>query len=446
MYKSDYKKQKEFEELILTGKIEDVIEYNIYNNSVNLRKNGFNGLYNLAIRGNVELFKELMSLIKYRIKKYDKFDIKKFIKLIFKHKNFDLLKEVINNDSNINFYFYAYIKFDKREELSRVLYSESIKKDCPFEIFEFILNNVKIYYNYNCYDTKNTIEFKIIEKIIKNSKMEIFEKKILEIISHKYFIEDYFIEYCLTKNKKNYVVKYLELLNNKKKIINLLSKIHNNSKTNLLKRFKNIHGIKLNKKEELEIIFYTKNKNVLKELIMKSSKEDKKSVLLDRISFISEENFNCFLENDKEVINELIDKDFNKLINDSIVYFNTHVIKYILKTTNLKKFDNNLFYNFSLIKDSFFFELMKDERFHYDNEFFGGLNLLIKCNHLKKLDYVLKIDRIRKGINTKIIKKLFKEKRIDTLKVVINNIKKEELENYESLHEEIRCFFKVKDF
>ncbi len=56
MYKSDYKKQKEFEALILNGKEQEVIDYynqNYY--SVNIKKNKFNGVYNLAIWGNVKL-------------------------------------------------------------------------------------------------------------------------------------------------------------------------------------------------------------------------------------------------------------------------------------------------------------------------------------------------------------------------------------------------------
>ena len=443
MYKSDYKKQKEFEYLILNGKKQEVIDY--YNNnyySVNIKKNKFNALYNLAIRGDVDLFKTFMS-DKYKKQNYKNINIRKFTSLIIKNKKINLLKEIINNMSDINFYFYLYITYDNREQFNRALYEESLKKECPFEIFEFILINISTPSNYY-YITEESYEVKIIKKIIKNSRMALFEKKIIELLKYKSLIEDYFIKFCLDKNKKNYIMKYLEILEDKERIKSLLSKLHTNTELRLIKRFKNIHGIKLNQSEKLEIVFHTKNKNLLKEII-KNNKE-KYNVLLNKIGTISEENFNCFLEQDKEEVNEFINNNTNDILNKCFMLSNMPVIRYVLKVTNLKKFDNNLFYSCAFKTEEDFLEVMKDERLHYDTEDFKGLEILIKYDYLKKLDIALKIPRIRKGIKTNILLKLINEKRINTLKVIVNNIKEEELENYENLPEEIKYQFKVKNF
>ena len=274
--------------------------------------------------------------------------------------------------------------------------------------------------------------------------MALFEKKIIELLKYKSLIEDYFIKFCLDKNKKNYIMKYLEILEDKERIKSLLSKLHTNTELRLIKRFKNIHGIKLNQSEKLEIVFHTKNKNLLKEII-KNNKE-KYNVLLNKIGTISEENFNCFLEQDKEEVNEFINNNTNDILNKCFMLSNMPVIRYVLKVTNLKKFDNNLFYSCAFKTEEDFLEVMKDERLHYDTEDFKGLEILIKYDYLKKLDIALKIPRIRKGIKTNILLKLINEKRINTLKVIVNNIKEEELENYENLPEEIKYQFKVKNF
>lgn len=445
MYKSDYKKQKEFEALILNGKEQEVIDYynqNYY--SVNIKKNKFNGVYNLAIRGSVKLFKLFMEEKRYGRINYNNLDVKKFAYLIIKHKNIDLLKEIVSNIADINFYFYMHINYDKKEQFNRKLYEESLKKDCPFELFELILNNITIPTS-SFVLTDESYEFKIIQKIIKNSRIDLFEKKILEIFKYRSFVEDYFINFCLEKNKKNYIMKYLEILDDKQKIIRLLSKLHNNTDFNLLKRFKNIHGIKLNKSEKLEIVIYTKNTKLLKEVIA-NTKEEKYNILLDKTGTISEENFNCFLEDNKEKVNEFVNENTNDILNKSFMLSNMPIIRYVLKVTSLTKFDENLFYSCTFKSDEFFLEIMKDERLHYDTEDFKGLEVLIKNNYLKKLDIALKIPRIRKGIKTKTLLKLLEEGRINTLKVIVNNIKEEELENYENLPEAIKYQFKVKNF
>ena len=445
MYKSDYKKQKEFEALILNGKEQEVIDYynqNYY--SVNIKKNKFNGVYNLAIRGNVKLFKLFMEEKRYGKINYNNLDVKKFAYLIIKHKNINLLKEIVSNIADINFYFYMHITYDKREQFNRKLYEESLKKDCPFEIFELILNNITIPTS-SFVLADESCEFKIIQKIIKNSRMDLFEKKILEILKYRSFVEDYFMSFCLEKNKKNYIMKYLELLDDKQKIIRLLSKLHTNTDFNLLKRFKNIHGIKFNQSEKLEIVIYTKNTKLLKEVIS-NTKEEEYNVLLDKIGTISEEIFNCFLEEDKEKVNKFINNNTNDILNKLFMLPNMPIIKYVLKVTSLKKFDENLFYICSFKKDEDFLEIMKDERFHYDTEDFKGLEILINYSYLKKLDIALKIPRIRKGIKTKTLLKLLKERKLNTLKVIVNNLKEEELENHEDLPEEIKYQFKVKNF
>ena len=65
---------------------------------------------------------------------------------------------------------------------------------------------------------------------------------------------------------------------------------------------------------------------------------------------------------------------------------NMPVIRYVLKVTNLKKFDNNLFYSCAFKTEEDFLEVMKDERLHYDTEDFKGLEILIKYDFIDEED------------------------------------------------------------
>lgn len=447
MYKSDYKKQKEFENLIINGTRQEVLDYYNYNSySVSVNKNKFQSLYNLARKGDVELFKELFTNRYGRSQRYNKLDVRLFAYLLIKNRNLDLLKEIILNLSDINFKFYMYLNYEKSDEFRSTLYSESLKKDCPFEIFEFILQNVSLPYKTNIYITTSRYEWRVIEKLIENSRMDIFEEKIIKLLEFRSDVIDKFIEYCVNKNRKNYIMKYLYLLDNETEVISLLTKLHKNTDFNLLKRFKNINGISIDKAQWLDIVIHTKNKALLKEAITNASKKYRLEVLFDKIAVISKENFNCFLELNKKEIDDFINENTNNILYKSLMSENLFMIRYILKISKLENFDSKLFYNCTYLRSEIFFEVMKDKRFHKDTEDFKGLNILIKYNKIEKLDFVLKIPEIRKGISDYILRKLFNDKEITTLKIIINNIKKEELENYELLPEGIKSFFKIKSF
>jgi hypothetical protein len=435
--KSQYKLQKEFEEEVLCGKIEEIKEF-LYYQDVSPFKNKSQAIYNAIERGSITIFNMLLNNRKL---KDNNINLTKVFEIILKKNDVTFMRYLLKYYPKKNFDYYMIQQFKQNNYIKNPFLIAMHQETIGIEMVELITSLKLLHYSL----ISSELKYMILKLIVKENRSDLFEKLIIKYVEYNSTLKTDIINFLIKEEKIIFLKKYISLIETENELTFILEKIHNKSDIDLVTNFKN-KNIKLKDLNLLKIMINSNKYSLIKNIYnRKTITLEKKEEALKEIIYTKNKNykkvFNLFII-DKEID---LDKYAKSLVSSCVNIQNIEILKIILKNTSIENFDNYTL-SMAVFNNELIDILIEDRRFKEDTEDLKAVKMSIKYDKIESLKKIMTLKSVVEKIDWKFLNSLYENKNYEALKVIVHNIEESKLANFENLKEEIKVMFNVRNF